>query len=76
MKYESLIEDYYGHCFRSRFDANSDEEAIEIVNKDGFNYFANDDCLWRVEGEYVNHSCYDNTQKALFEENYTKIKVK
>lgn len=73
MKYETLIEDYHGHCFRNRFESNSDEEAKQIATKDGYKYFASDDCLWRVNGDYVNHSNYDKTQQELFNKNYIKI---
>lgn len=75
MKYETYIEDYHGHMSRSRFNATSDKQALEIARKDGYNYFSNDDCIWRVEGEYVNYSHYDEEQQLLFKQNYTRIGV-
>lgn len=73
MKYETLIEDYHGHVFRDRFEANSDEEAREIARKDGYNYFSSDDCIWRVNGDYVNHSHFDKAEQEKMKQNYTRI---
>lgn len=73
MKYETLIEDYHGHMFRNRFEAKSDEEALKIANNDGYNYFSSDDCIWRVEGEYVNNSCFNEAEQLKMKQNYTRI---
>jgi len=59
MKYETICEDWHGHMTRDRFEANSDEEAIKIVkcSSYGFKMYSSGDCLWRVNGEYINYSC-------------------
>ena len=74
MQYETLIEDYHGHCFHDRFEASSDEEAKKIANADGYNYFSSDDCLWRVPNGYVNHSHFDAEQQRKMREEYIRIK--
>ena len=52
-KYECEIEDYHGHFFHHRFEANDDNEALDKANDHGYRYYANDDTLYYVEGDYV-----------------------
>lgn len=75
MKYETLIEDYHGHCFRDRFEANSDEEAKLKAEKDGYNYFSSNDCLWRVCGDYVNHSNFTKEEEQKMKNNYIRLVI-
>lgn len=73
-KYETIMEDWHGHCRRDRFEAASDEEAKRIVNEKGFNYFGSHDCLWRVCGDYVDHSHFTEEEEEKMKRNYIEIK--
>lgn len=55
-KYECEIEDYHGHFFHHRFDAENDNAAREKANEYGVGYYASDDTLSYVEGDYVDYS--------------------
>ncbi len=68
-KYECEIEDYHGHFFHHRFEANDDNEALNKANEHGYRYYANDDTLYYVEGDYVD---YSNISTDHYKENIKK----
>ena len=39
MKYEVLVEDYHGHFFRHRFEANTDKDALKQAHEYGYRFF-------------------------------------